>query len=206
MSESQTSAQFWESRYATASPLSSGKPGTVLVRFTENLKPGRALELGCARGDDAVWLAQRGWSVMAVDISHQVLGYAAENARRNEVAEKITFEQHDLSQSFPDGEYDLVTASFLESPVEFGRSVVLKTAAGRVKSGGLLLITSHGSAASWSDHRPTPFPTPEEAHAELALNPTSWDPVFVGNIERLATGPNGETGLILDTIIALHRR
>ena len=121
------------------------------------------------------------------------------------MAEKITSQQHDLSQTFPDGEYDLVTASFLESPVEFGRSSVLRTAAGRVKSGGLLLITSHDSAASWSDHHPSSFPTPDEACADLRLKADAWQPLFVGNIERLARGPNGETGNILDTVLALHR-
>jgi hypothetical protein len=75
-----------------------------------------------------------------------------------------------------------------------------------VKSGGLLLITSHGSAASWSDHRPSPFPSPEEALAELQLESSDWSSIFVGNIERLATGPNGETGEILDTVLALQRR
>lgn len=205
MRQSPTSAQFWDDRYATTSAVSSGKPGTVLVRFTEDLAPGRALELGCARGDDAVWLAQRGWQVKAVDIARQALIYAGDNARRNGVEENITFEQHDLSLTFPEGEFDLVTASFLESPVDFGRAGVLHRAAGLVVQGGMLLITSHGSAASWSDHRHTPFPTPDEALAELQLKPAAWQPVFVGNIERLATGPNGKTGEILDTVLALKR-
>ncbi len=66
MKQPQTSAEFWNDRYATATSASSGKPGAVLVRFTEHLKPACALELGCARGDDAVWLAKRGWQVCAV--------------------------------------------------------------------------------------------------------------------------------------------
>lgn len=206
MSQSPTSAEFWNDRYASVSPVSNGKPGAMLVRFTEDLPPGRALELGCARGDDAVWLASRGWQVKAVDIAPQALTYAADNARRNGVEQRIAFEQHDLSQTFPVGEFDLVVASFLESPVDFGRPQVLHQAAGLVASGGTLLITSHGSAAAWSDHRHSPFPAPEEALAELGLNETEWERVFVGNIERLATGPNGETGQILDTVLRLKRR
>ncbi len=205
MSSSLTSAQFWDDRYANISPVSNGKPGTMLVRFTEDLSPGRALELGCGRGDDSVWLAKRGWQVTAVDIAKQALAYAAANARRNNVEESIHFEQHDLSLTFPEGEYDLVTASFLESPVDFGRQMVLRKAAALVARGGVLLITSHGSAASWSDHRPSPFPTPDEARAELQLGDDAWQSIFVGNIERLATGPNGETGDILDTVLVLKR-
>jgi len=206
MTQSLTSAQFWDDRYATASPHSSGKPGAMLVRFTGHLPAGRALELGCARGDDAVWLAKQGWQVKAVDIAQQALAYAADNAQRNGVAERTCFEQHDLSQTFPEGEYDLVTASFLESPVDFGRPQVLRKAAALVAQGGSLLITSHGSAPTWSEHHHSPFPTPEEALAELQLDAQAWEAIFVGNIERVATGPNGETGEILDTVLLLKRR
>jgi hypothetical protein len=71
--------------------------------------------------------------------------------------------------------------------------------------GGVLLITSHGSAVSWSHHRPSPFPTPDKARAERRLDDDALQSVFVGNIERLATGPNGETGEVLDTVLVLKR-
>jgi hypothetical protein len=106
---------------------------------------------------------------------------------------------------FPKGEYDRVTASFLESHVDFGRQTVLQKATALVVQGGVLLITSHGSAASWSNHRPSPFPTPDEARAERLLDDDAWQSVFVGNIERLATGPNGEIGEFLDTVLVLKR-
>jgi SAM-dependent methyltransferase len=44
-------------------------PNTRLVEMTSDLVPGQALELGCGNGGDALWLAQRGWKVTALDIS-----------------------------------------------------------------------------------------------------------------------------------------
>ena len=71
--------EFWERHYRAASPLSGGRPSAALVQFAGTLPPGQALDLGCSRGDDALWLAGRGWHVLGVDISAAVLGYAAEN-------------------------------------------------------------------------------------------------------------------------------
>jgi SAM-dependent methyltransferase len=104
--------QFWEKRYQAASPRTSGRPGIALRRFAEPVPPGRALESGCGKGDDAVWLAPQGWSVVAVEISRTALEYAAANAGRAGVSDRVRFERHDLSRTFPEGQFDLVTATF----------------------------------------------------------------------------------------------
>ncbi len=198
--------QVWEHIYRAASPHSSGKPGALLQRFVEPLEPGKALELGCARGDDAVWMAQRGWKVLAVDISSTALGYAAENAKRASVVDRITFEQHDLSRSFPDGRFDLVTASFLQSPAEFPRAAVLKRAAEAVAASGHLFIVEHGSRAPWSWAPPdTRYPSVEDTLASLELNESDWNRIVVEASERKATGPNGQTAMVVDNVIVVQR-
>ena len=53
----QTTRDFWNDRYREKTGETSGKPGLVLSQFAGPLAPGRALELGCGRGDDALWLA-----------------------------------------------------------------------------------------------------------------------------------------------------
>lgn len=50
-----------------------------LTRFVAGRRPGTALDLGYARGDDAIWLARRGWTVTGVDVS--MLLIAAHGAR-----------------------------------------------------------------------------------------------------------------------------
>jgi len=198
--------EFWNDLYSKASQTSSGKPGMALAQFAGPLSPGAALELGCAKGDDAVWLARRGWQVTAVDISSVVLEYAAENAQRAGVAERMKFEAHDLAISFPEGAYDLVTASFLHSPHAWPRTRVLARAASVVRPGGHLLIVEHGSYAPWSwSSNETPPPTAEETFRAMDLAADDWQRNCVCQIERAAKGPDGQTALVKDNIIFLQR-
>ncbi|QIN80143.1 methyltransferase domain-containing protein [Rubrobacter marinus] len=196
--------RFWEERYKSSTRPPDGRPSWALVRFAESLPGGRALDLGCARGDDAVWLARRGWRVVAVDISATALSRAAENAQTAGVSDHIEFQRHDLARTFPGGRFDLVSAQYLQSPVEFPREQVLREAASAVASDGLLLIVSHGSAPPWADPDAA-FPTPEEELAGLQLDPELWQSEFVGVPERQATGPAGETTTVIDNVIALRR-
>lgn len=201
------SEAFWEDRYSDASAETSGRPSTVLVRYAEARKPGRALELGCGKGDDAVWLARRGWTVTAVDVSATVLGIARANAERAGVAGRITFARHDLSQSFPEGEFDMVCAMFLESPVEFGRANALRRAASAILPGGLLLVATHGSAPPWRSGNPDHvFVTADEVLAGIALDLSGWNTIQVGPVTRQSTGPEGQTADVIDHLVILERR
>ena len=203
----QTDAEeFWEGIYRKSSPQSGGKPGVALERIASQLKPGRALDLGCAKGDDAVWLAKKGWTVTAVDVSSTALGYAQENARRAGVESSVSFEQHDLSQSFPVGVFDLAYGSFFYSPTPLARAKVFRRAAASVVSGGHLLIIDHGSRAPWSwAAEDTQYPTADEAYEALGLNDETWWPKQVEGVERLATGPESQQAKVIDTVVFLSR-
>lgn len=195
--------QFWEERYKAASPRTSGMPGMALRMFAGSLTAGCALELGCGKGDDAVWLASRGWSVVAVEISRTALDYAAANADQAGVSDRITFEKHDLSQSFPEGQFDLVTASFLAA---YTREAVFRRAAISVAPRGHLLIIDHASRLPWSSAPPDRrFPTTDETLAALALDEKDWERVHVGTLERRASGPSDETATVRDNVIFLKR-
>lgn len=199
--------EFWEAFYKAGAPRSSGRPSAIVLRFATDLAPGRALDLGCARGDDSVWLAKRGWAVTAVDVAPSVLQYAASNAEREGVAERIRFEKLDLGQTFPGGNFDLVMALFLQSPVEFPREQVLRSAAKAVVQNGVLLIAEHASRAPWSWASPeTRHPKVEETLSALQLSPGDWSQEFIGSPERQAQGPNGQTAIVKDNILVLRRR
>ena len=187
--------------------LSGGRPSAILVRFSKGRKPGRATDLGCARGDDAIWLARQGWTVTGVDVAEAALSAARDAAKKAGVADRTTFERHDLAASMPAGPFDLVSAMFLHTPVEFDRAAVLRRAADAVAPGGLLLIGAHGSRAPWSWADPdTTYPTAHDELKSLNLNDADWRNVFVGPIERDAKGPGGQVACVVDTIVALERR
>jgi tellurite methyltransferase len=57
----------WEQRYREQEETSAPSPHPLLVETAASLPPGRALDLACGAGRDALWLAQHGWSVTAVD-------------------------------------------------------------------------------------------------------------------------------------------
>ncbi|MGK5024067.1 class I SAM-dependent methyltransferase [Janthinobacterium sp. RB2R34] len=91
-----------------------------------------------------------GWQVTGADISPTALDIARASASTAGGAGQISFLRCDLGDAFPDGQYDLVCATFLHSPVHFDRIKVLRRASRSVASGGLLPIASHGSRLPWS--------------------------------------------------------
>ena len=199
--------RFWEGHYRGHERAWSRRANPVLVDVAGPLPAGKALDLGCGEGGDAVWLAQQGWRVTAVDVSATVLDRAATHAAEAGVDACIDFQQHDLVRTFPEGAFDLVSAQHLHSPVEFPRDRVLRVAARAVAPGGLLMIVDHASVAPWSWNQDphTRFPTPEETLAALDLSPGQWRTERLGTPERRATGPNGESATVTDNVVAVRR-
>jgi tellurite methyltransferase len=56
----------WEERYRSADDSETG-PTPLLIKTAERLQPGKALDLACGTGRNALWLAEHGWNVTAVD-------------------------------------------------------------------------------------------------------------------------------------------
>jgi SAM-dependent methyltransferase len=193
--------EFWEQRYAEQDQMWSGRPNVVLVEEIEGLAPGTALDLGCGEGADAIWLAQRGWRVTATDISQLALERAAVHAADAGVADRITWERHDLTESFPAGTFDLVSAQFLHSPVDDPRESALPQAADAVAPGGTLLIVSHESMP-WRPEMV--LPTPSEVLESVRIDPEAWV------IERVASRPrrakrDGTEFDVDDSVVRLRR-
>ncbi len=200
-------ARFWDQRYAERERIWSGRVNQVLATTAGDLPAGTALDLGCGEGGDTVWLATHGWQVTAVDVSTVALDRAAGAAEQAGVADRIRFARHDLGTDFPAGSYDLVSAQFLRSPVDFPRITVLQHAAAAVAPGGRLLIVDHGAPPPWAspDHLRDEFPTAEQTLQDLGLPEPDWEVERVGSADRAATGPSGDTAVLVDTIILVRR-
>src|SRR5918999_196335 len=74
-------AAEWDTRYRDAA-MWSGRPNGRLVAEVADLTPGRALDVGCGEGADAIWLARCGWTVTAIDVSDVAVCRAREAAER----------------------------------------------------------------------------------------------------------------------------
>jgi len=198
--------EFWEPHYAASAP-GTGGPNPVLVDLVEALAPGRVLDLGCGGGGDALWLAQRGWAVLTVDVSATALARVTDRATGAGLSDRVRTERHDLTATFPHGEVDVISAQYLLSPVEFDRPPMFARAAAAVRAGGMLLIVDHASVPPWSWADPdTVFPTPEQTLGSIGLDPQLWDTVRLENHDRVADGPDGQRATVTDTIIAITRR
>lgn len=185
---------FWDERYNQSGRLWSGEPNAALVRETDGLAPGDALDLGCGEGGDAIWLARQGWRVTATDISRIALGRAAEHAAQAQVSDRVDWQHHDLGMSFPAGTYDLVSAQFLHSLHEMPREEILRNAAAAVVPGGTLLIVGHMGfpAGETEPHPDVDFPTPQKVLASLDLPAEQWDVLVCDTHEHQWTTPDGQ--------------
>lgn len=88
--EGNASERFWEGLYGqrTDGP-GAVRPNSVLVDVAGPLPAGRALDLGCGEGGDALWLAGCGWQVTAVDVSASVLARDAQRAEQAGLSDRI---------------------------------------------------------------------------------------------------------------------
>lgn len=198
---------FWEDLYLTraaGAPIWSGKVNAQLAVEVADLTPGRALDLGCGEGGDAVHLARLGWQVTAIDVSPTALARTEAAAEAAGVGSLVTIERHDLATSFPAGRFDLVVAMFFQTPLELAREDVLRRAAESLAPGGHLVIVEHGSAPSWSEHHHTDFATPEELIALIDLDPARFTALTVESREREVTH-EGHHGTVLDTVVVVRR-
>jgi SAM-dependent methyltransferase len=204
-------AEYWEQHYGRLADDWGTRPNASLVRLVEEhvvVPPGpgaRALDLGAGHGGDAVWLAERGWSVTAVDLSATALGRVDALARARGVRDRVSTERHDLAVSMPDGPFALVTASFLQTPLELDRDAVLHRASLTVTPGGWLLVVDHAAAPSWAPighgHE---FPTVAATLAAIGLG-DGWLVERSERVTRTGTGPDGQKGELLDNLLVARR-
>ena len=134
-------AQDWDRRYEAHERLWSIGPNRFVAEELADLPPGRALDLACGEGRNAVWLAEKGFRVHAVDFSEVALARARELAKERGV--EVAWERADLrAWSPPDEAYDLVVLAYLHIPWPEMQRVV-RAAARAVAPGGLFFLVGH---------------------------------------------------------------
>jgi long-chain acyl-CoA synthetase len=204
---SQSAVEFWEERYRAKDQVWSGRVNAPLADEAARLTPGSALDLGCGEGGDALWLAEHGWQVTAVDVSAVAMARGAAQAEGQGLSAHVTWEQHDLANSFPVGEFDLVSAQYFHSPIELPRDTILRRAAQAVRPGGTILVVGHAAPPPWAES-PDPkwrFPTTADVEAAIGIDEGGWSVERSETVERRATGPDGQTGPMLDSIVVARR-
>ncbi|MEU6018718.1 class I SAM-dependent methyltransferase [Streptomyces sp. NPDC047515] len=202
--------EFWEGLYRQRAQDRSAwasRVNPVLEEVASGLTPGAALDLGCGTGGDSLWLARHDWKVTAVDISPTAVERVSALAHAENLDDLVTAECHDLGQTFPSGDFDLVSVQYLHTPYQLPRDAILRTAAEALRPGGRLLVVDHGSIApwSWNQDPDTHFATPRETYAALALPASDWAVERAEAPQREATGPGGRTATVTDHVLLVRR-
>jgi SAM-dependent methyltransferase len=135
-------AAEWDARYSEGDGARwSGRPNGRLVAEVAGLTPGRALDVGCGEGADAIWLARQGWTVTAIDVSDVAVIRAREAAElAGAVVEWVRGDA--LRTPFPAGSFDLVSMQYPALPKAAGEAAV-RALLDTVGPGGLLLAVYH---------------------------------------------------------------
>jgi SAM-dependent methyltransferase len=135
-------ATEWDARYSEREGVMwSGRPNGRLQAEVASLTPGRALDVGCGEGADAIWLARSGWTVTAIDISDVAVSRAREAAELAGAAVEWIYGDA-LQTPFPADSFDLVSMQYPALPKAAGEAAI-RALLDTVRRGGLLLATYH---------------------------------------------------------------
>ncbi len=190
-SEAPRGGWVWDRRYSEASWPT--EPDAAMVELVEPLAPGRALDLGCGTGRNAIWLARRGWDVTGVDASE--VGLAQAQARATEIGVALNLVQDNLlDYRPPTARFDLVVVANIHlAPGE--RGPFFAAAASALAPGAHLFVVGHHLD---SLGRSGP-PDPERLFTEqrlAGLFPT----LFVERLERFERH-HEQGGSLIDVIV-----
>ncbi|SNR73099.1 class I SAM-dependent methyltransferase [Blastococcus mobilis] len=131
-------AEDWDERYADQQQWSSG-PNALVAELLAGLPPGDAVDLGAGEGRHALWLAERGWRVTAVDFSAVGLRRGAAQPG----GDRVSWVPADVTTwAAPPASLDLVVVAYLHLP-EADTAAVLTRAVGWLRPGGRLLVLGH---------------------------------------------------------------
>lgn len=195
-------ATDWDKRYAEADLVWGAPPNRYVVQHTTALPQGRALDLACGEGRNALWLATRGWAVTGVDFSAVALGKAAEIAAGapNSVISRLTWQHADVVELAIDPGYDLVLMVYLHLPPEQRRTVLAK-ACTALEPGGRLVVVAHDLSNLTEGYGGPPDPTilftPEDVQEEL---PTDMTSLTAGRVNREVSTPEG-VRIAIDAVV-----
>jgi len=199
----------WDERYAAAELVWSAGPNVWVETMTADLPPGRALDLAAGECRNALWLAERGWSVTAVDFSGVALdrGRQLATERLGDRADALTTVRADVVTWTPEPQgFDLVLVVYLHLPRQ-ERVAVLESAARAVAPGGTLLVVGHDlanlSGGVGGPQDPTVLCRPADVVADV--EPAGLQVQRADTVRRPVVQEDGSTRDALDLLVLATR-
>jgi SAM-dependent methyltransferase len=202
-------AHAWDERYAASEQVWSLGPNQFVASELDDLSPGRALDLACGEGRNAVWLATQGWEVTGVDFAG--VGLAKAEALAAEHGVTGTWIAADATTWQPPQTYDLVVVFYLQLPAD-ERGLAVRTAVRALAAGGTFLLVCHDLLNLVEGHGGPQdarvLTTAESVIDDLAAAELALDVELVteraGRVERVVATPEGDRTAI-DTFVRARR-
>ncbi len=197
-----TEQAAWDQRYSGPELVWGAGPNRFVAEELAALPPGRAIDLGTGEGRNAIWLAERGWRVTAVDFSPVGLARAARLAAQREVS--VDWVQADLLDYQPaPGDYDLVLIAYLHLP-SATLARVFRAAAAAVAPGGTVLVIGHDRDNIARGHGGPQDPDRLYTPARVAAELDGLVVLRAEQVPRPVQTPEGERTAI-DTLVRAER-
>ena len=194
----------WDDRYSTAEYVWKADPNIFLPERAASLRVGRALDLACGEGRNAVWLAEQGWQVTGVDFSEVGLDKGRRLAAERRV--EVEWVCADVTTWQPPAEgYDFVVVFYLQLPADQRRRAI-SVAARALAPRGTLLVVAHDSTnlahGTGGPQDPTVLYGPGDVLADLESLDIDLTVERAETVERTVEGAPRPA---LDCLVRAHR-
>ncbi len=129
----------WNEKYSTDEEFElPEEPIPELEAYVDHCPDGRALDVATGTGRNALFLAERGYDVDAVDVSDRALEIARSRADERDLGGAVEWVRADLAEADLEAEaYDVITVSF------FAALEVLPDLKEALAPGGVLVYEHH---------------------------------------------------------------
>ncbi len=196
-------ASSWDERYRDTELVWSAGPNAAVAAALADHPPGRALDLAAGEGRNALWLAEQGFEVEAVEFSPVAIEKGSALAAHRGVS--VTFTLGDLTAPLDLAAADLVLIAYLHLPRDVERAVLAR-AAGWVAPAGTFLLIAHArrNLTDGVGGPPDPelLPTPQEITDALA-----GTGLVIERAEEITreVEVDGNTRTAIDVLVRAHR-
>lgn len=198
-------ARAWDERYAAGELVWSAGPNRFVAERLADAAPGTAVDLAAGEGRNAIWLAQRGWRVTAVDFSRVGLDKGRQLAGDLDIAWVCA----DVTRWRSPEPVDLALIAYLQLPADERRRAV-RGAVGSLRSGGTLLLVAHDSTnlteGTGGPQDPAVLMTAQDVLADL--EGFDLDVLEAGRVARQVGDGHGEepARTAWDCLVRVRRR
>lgn len=190
-------ASDWDDRYRATDRRWSTEPNVFVADRLGSSRSGTGLDLAAGEGRNAIWLAEQGWDMTAVDFSETAIG------RGRAISDEVTWVVADIRTWEPDDVYDLVVVAYLHIMLDEFEPLIQRVVTWLAPGGELFMVghdrsnIEHGvggpqvPAILWDIEEIVPW-----------LN--GLDILEAEIVEREVVGDNGPR-VALDTLIRARR-